>query len=61
MAFFGFSKNNRMSKKVKSFKCKIDYFPKYNIYLNVNHLDEGDYTLKIVYKNRVIKKTTFKK
>ncbi len=50
-----------MSKKVKSFKCKIDYFPKYNIYLNVNHLDEGDYTLKIVYKNRVIKKATFKK
>jgi hypothetical protein len=39
----------------------LDTLPNYKIYLNVNHLEKGMYTLKIVHKNRVIKKTTFKK
>lgn len=35
--------------------------PKFQIYLNVNHLKLGKYTLKIIHKNKVIKKTTFDK
>lgn len=35
--------------------------PNYEIYLNVNALQEGEYELKIIHKNKVIKKTTFKK
>ncbi len=50
-----------MIKKKKTFEGKLDHFPKHNIYLNINHLDKGIYTLKIVYKNKIIKKTTFKK
>ena len=50
-----------MNKKIKSLQGKIDRFPKCNIYLNVNHLDHGNYTLKIVHKNKVIKQTKFKK
>tara|TARA_R110001592_G_scaffold334187_1_gene618396 strand:- start:1268 stop:1420 length:153 start_codon:yes stop_codon:yes gene_type:complete len=40
---------------------KLDNLRSYKIYLNVNHLEKGIYTLKIVHKNKVIKKTTFKK
>ena len=50
-----------MIKNKKTFEGEIDHFPKHKIYLNVNHLEKGEYTLKIVYKNKVIKKTTFKK
>ena len=50
-----------MSKKIKSLEGKIDHFPKHSIYININHLDKGNYTLKIVHKNRIIKKTNFKK
>tara|TARA_R110001606_G_scaffold372314_1_gene529388 strand:- start:575 stop:727 length:153 start_codon:yes stop_codon:yes gene_type:complete len=50
-----------MIKKKKTFKGELDHFPKYKIYLNVNHLEKGAYTLKIVHKNKIIKKTTFKK
>ena len=31
------------------------------IYLNVNNLKKGSYTLNIVSENKVIQKTTFKK
>ncbi len=31
------------------------------IYLNVNNLKKGSYTLSIINKNKVIQKTTFKK
>ena len=50
-----------MVKNNKTFMGKLEYAPKHKIYLNVNHLEKGEYTLKIVYKNKVIKKTTFKK
>jgi len=39
-------------------------FPKHKyktIYLNIKHLDIGEYQLKIVLNNKIIKKTTFKK
>tara|TARA_R110001583_G_scaffold92521_3_gene235076 strand:- start:282 stop:434 length:153 start_codon:yes stop_codon:yes gene_type:complete len=50
-----------MIKKKKTFKGELDHFPKHKIYLNVNHLEKGAYTLKIVHKNKIIKKTTFNK
>jgi hypothetical protein len=50
-----------MVKKKHAFVGHIDHFPKHKIYLNVSHLEKGTYTLKIVHKNKVIKKTTFKK
>lgn len=31
------------------------------IYLNINHLEKGLYELNITHKNKLIKKTTFKK
>lgn len=39
----------------------LDSFPQKEIYLNINHLEEGTYLLKITHRNKVIKKTTFKK
>ncbi len=45
----------------KTFIGKLDNLHSYKIYLNVNHLEKGIYTLKIMHKNKVIKKTTFKK
>ncbi len=39
----------------------IESAPFYQINLNINHLQKGIYTLKIIHKNKVIKKTTFKK
>lgn len=54
-------KERQMTKVKKTFEGKLDRFPKHKIYLNVNHLEKGEYTLKIIFKNKVIKKTTFKK
>tara|TARA_R110000868_G_C10337919_1_gene714918 strand:- start:137 stop:289 length:153 start_codon:yes stop_codon:yes gene_type:complete len=50
-----------MVKKKLAIEGDIDHFKEHKIYLNVNHLEKGIYTLKIVHKNKVIKKTTFKK
>jgi hypothetical protein len=58
---FCFFENDMMSKKQNLLQSKIDRFPYHKIYLNVNHLEKGEYILNIVYKNKVIKKTTFKK
>lgn len=33
--------------------------PTDQIYLNINHLKKGKYSLKIVDKNKIIKKTKF--
>ncbi len=45
----------------RSYKGSLKSVPKYQIYLNINHLKLGKYTLKIIHKNKVIKKTTFNK
>ncbi len=50
-----------MSKKRNVYAGKIELEPFTQIYLNINHLAEGIYTLKITHKNKVIKQTTFKK
>jgi hypothetical protein len=39
----------------------LDKFISKEIYINVNHLEKGNYNLKIVHKNKVIKSTHFKK
>ena len=50
-----------MNKKKKTLISNIDHLPKLKIYLNINHLEKGEYILNIIYKNKIIKKTTFKK
>jgi len=35
--------------------------PDHEIYLNVNAFHEGEYELRIINKNKIIKKTTLKK
>ena len=47
--------------KKKRYEGHIEGIPSFKIYLNVTHLQAGSYQLKIIHKNRVIKKTTFKK
>lgn len=50
-----------MKKKHHVYSGAIEVTPIKQIYLNINHLTDGIYTLKITYKNKVIKQTTFKK
>ncbi|MBT8255415.1 MAG: hypothetical protein KJO23_02650 [Bacteroidia bacterium] len=50
-----------MNKKGKVYSGMIESFQQKEIYLNVNHLNDGQYVLKIVHHNRVLKHTTFKK
>lgn len=47
--------------KKKKYEGKLQDVPSDNIYLNVNNLKKGVYTLKIINKNKVIKKTKFNK
>ncbi len=48
-----------MNKKSKKLKGKLPPMPSHEIYLNVNALQEGTYELRIMCKNKIIKKTTF--
>jgi hypothetical protein len=51
-----------MSKKeTVKYEAKIDQFFDKKIIINVNHLDNGNYELNIINKNKLIVKTTFKK
>jgi len=51
-----------MSKKsIIKYEAKINQFVDKKIYINVNHLEKGDYELRILNKNKLIVKTTFKK
>ena len=45
----------------KRYEGVIKKVPNFEILLNVNHLDKGRYKIKIIHKNRVIKKTHFTK
>lgn len=44
---------------IDTYEGKLDRIPSTKIYLNINYLKAGKYVLKIVHKNKVIKKTTF--
>ncbi len=46
---------------VKKYLGKLKNVPTDKIYLNINNLKKGTYTLKIINKNRIIKKITFNK
>ena len=50
-----------MAQKKITYEAKIDQFPSNKIYINVNNMEKGDYELNIINKNKLIKKTTFKK
>lgn len=50
-----------MKKKFTTYQGTIDRIPEKTIHLNINHLDKGKYVLKILHKNKIIKKTTFNK
>lgn len=47
--------------KKKKYEGKLEETPTDSIYLNINNLKNGSYTLKIINKNKVIKKTKFNK
>lgn len=44
-------------KKIK-YAGQVEELPK-TIYINVNHLEKGNYELNIIQKNKLILKTTF--
>lgn len=51
-----------MSKKTPvKYEAKVNQLPDMKIYINVNHLEKGDYELNVINKNKLIVKTHFKK
>ena len=50
-----------MKKEKSLLEGTLDHIPENQIYLNINHLKDGSYLLKITYKNKVIKEITFQK
>ncbi len=48
-------------KKKTKYVGKIEEFPSKTIFINVNHLEKGNYELNIVLKNKLILKTSFTK
>lgn len=50
-----------MPKKAIKYEAKIDKLPSNKVYINVNHLEKGEYELNIINQNKLISKTTFKK
>lgn len=47
--------------KKKTYTGTLEEMDTQEIYLNVNHLKKGFYTLKIVHNNKIIKNTNFRK
>ncbi|QLG45935.1 hypothetical protein [Costertonia aggregata] len=50
-----------MKKKKTKLMGHLPKMPKCEIYLNVARLNDGNYELKIIDKNRLLKKTKFRK
>lgn len=50
-----------MKEKKKRLEGSLQKHPSYKIYLNISHLSNGNYSLKLTDKNKVIKKIKFKK
>ncbi len=48
-------------KKEKQYSGNLEIVPGKQIFLNINNLAAGIYTLKIMLNNKVIKEVTFKK
>lgn len=49
------------TKKKFNYEAYLEKPPSQQILLNINHLEKGDYELNIIHKNKIIKKTNFKK
>ncbi len=47
--------------KKKKYEGTINKLNTHKIFLNIKHLEKGNYVLKILNCNRIIKTTTFKK
>ncbi|WP_238858055.1 hypothetical protein [Poritiphilus flavus] len=47
--------------KKKQYEGSIKRLPANDIYLNVTHLEKGNYKLKIIHNNKIIKCTKFTK
>ena len=50
-----------MPKNPTKYEAKINEFPSKKIFINVNHLEKGEYELNIINKNKLLSKTQFKK
>lgn len=50
-----------MKKKKPSLSGNLPPAPDQKIYLNVNALEEGEYELTIIYKNKALKTIKFRK
>lgn len=48
-------------KEKENLEGSLESFPLNQIYLNINHLKDGEYMLKIVHKDKVVKQVRFKK
>lgn len=48
-------------KKSSSYEGKLNTLPDKKIYININHLEKGDYELNIIHHKKIIVKTTFNK
>lgn len=48
-------------KRIHIYEGNVERFSSQKIYLNVYYLEQGYYELNIIHKNKLIKKTTFKK
>ncbi len=48
-------------KKNIQYEGQIEKLPDKKIYLNINHLEKGEYELNIINKNKLIVKTKFNK
>ena len=47
--------------KLHHYEGNLEKLLQKKIYINVNHLDKGNYELHIIQNNKLILKTTFKK
>lgn len=50
-----------MPQKYHKYEANLKELPSKKIYINVNHLEKGEYELNIINQNKLITKTTFKK
>ncbi len=48
-------------KKNIQYEGQLEKLPDKKIYLNINHLEKGEYELNIINKNKLIVKTKFNK
>lgn len=59
---FGKQTETKMADKKKyNYEGKLQKMPSQKILININHLEKGEYELNIIHKNKVLKKTNFKK